>query len=68
MMLSSEEEEKGNEKEAEKKQDENNLFVNNLVAAHNMLSKEKQTNPMGHVFYLTQYRPDIIVPPPQSKV
>ena len=65
MMISSDEEEKGSEKEAEKKQDENNLFVNHLVAAHNMFSKEKQSNPMGHVFHLTEYKPEIVVPPPR---
>ncbi len=66
LMLSPEEEEKGNEKEAEKKQDEKNLFVDNLMAAHRLSSKEKQSNPMDYVFYLTEYQPDIVVPPPRT--
>ncbi len=68
MMLSPEEEDKGSEKEAEKKLDEKNLFVNDLVAAYNMFSKEKPSNPLGYMLYLTEYKPDIIVPPPRALI
>ncbi|WP_222982262.1 hypothetical protein [Flagellimonas meishanensis] len=68
MILSPEDEDKSNEQEAEKKLDEKNLFITDFTGPHGMFSKERKINPTEYVPSLSDYKADILVPPPRLAV
>ncbi|MDC6365280.1 MULTISPECIES: hypothetical protein [Flavobacteriaceae] len=66
VLVDSNDEENNQEKESKKKFEEKDLFLHGLVTTGNFLHKKEKSVHKKHVFLHSDFKAEILLPPPQQ--
>lgn len=66
ILMDNNEEEKSNEKESEKKFSEKDLFLNHFAVNGSFFIQSNESEDTGYLFLISDFKAEILLPPPEN--